>query len=254
MTQGRLRRVEPGNGRGWLYTTYVRVFGTTRPAMWFSRVVLWRLDPFVLRVTGGRFSLGLGIPTLLLETRGARTGVARRHAVIYFHDAADVIVVASKFGWPEHPAWFHNARANPGVLVNGAPYRAAVVEDPAELERLWGMADRVFPAYATYRERAAEVGRQIPILRLVAASGSASGSVGTPWVMPDDRENRDDHDEKVARRAELLPEEKRAGSDDPDAQAAAILEESDERTASRDASAGTHLEHRTSEDTTPSVE
>jgi len=37
-------------------------------------------------------------------------------------------------------------------------------------------------------------------------------------------------EERVERRAELLPEEQAAGSDDEKAQARAILEESDERT------------------------
>jgi hypothetical protein len=37
-------------------------------------------------------------------------------------------------------------------------------------------------------------------------------------------------DDRVETRAELLPEEEAAGSDDPRAQAEAILEESDERT------------------------
>jgi hypothetical protein len=58
-------------------------------------------------------------------------------------------------------------------------------------------------------------------------------------------------DERVSSRAELLPEEQVAGSDDPDVQAEAILAESEERLASRDASPGTHLEHRTSEEATP---
>jgi hypothetical protein len=44
-------------------------------------------------------------------------------------------------------------------------------------------------------------------------------------------------DERVETRAELLPEEEAAGSDDPQAQAAAILDESDQRTAN---SEGTH--------------
>jgi len=39
-----------------------------------------------------------------------------------------------------------------------------------------------------------------------------------------------DNDDRIESRAELLPEEQAAGSDDPEAQAAAILEESDERT------------------------
>jgi hypothetical protein len=33
--------------------------------------------------------------------------------------------------------------------------------------RLWELADRVFPVYASYREKAARVGRTIPILQLV---------------------------------------------------------------------------------------
>ena len=52
------------------------------------------------------------------------------------------------------------------------------------------------------------------------------------------------------RAADLLPEERSAGgSDDPRAQAAAILAESDEREADQEAAPGTILEHRTSEQT-----
>ena len=58
-------------------------------------------------------------------------------------------------------------------------------------------------------------------------------------------------DERVDRRAdELLPEEQAAGSDDPAAQAEAILQESDERQADRDAAPSTHLEERTSAEVT----
>ena len=58
-------------------------------------------------------------------------------------------------------------------------------------------------------------------------------------------------DERVASRSELLPEEKKAGSEDPEAQAEVILEDSEARTVDRDASPSTHLEHRKSEDATP---
>lgn len=57
-------------------------------------------------------------------------------------------------------------------------------------------------------------------------------------------------DDRVAHRAELLPEEQVVGSDDPEAQARAILAESDERTASRDAAPDSTVEHRRSEDVT----
>ena len=162
-----LRIVDPHVRRGAVFRAYARLFGTTRPAMWFARKVLWTLDPRLLHATGGRLSLAVGLPRALLDTRGARTGQVRRHAVIYFHDGERVTIVASKFGVPEHPAWFHNARANPDVVFGGEPYCAHVVQDESERARLWELADRVFPPFATYRERAASVGRAIPILQLV---------------------------------------------------------------------------------------
>jgi deazaflavin-dependent oxidoreductase (nitroreductase family) len=130
-------------------------------------VVVWRLDPIVLRLTGGRFGLGFPLPTALLETIGARSGLPRRNGVIYFHDGGDVILVPSKAGAPEHPAWFHNALAHPDdVRLGGLPFRAAVVDDEAEQARLWALADLVFPTYAQYRSMAATTGRTIPLLRL----------------------------------------------------------------------------------------
>lgn len=111
---------------------------------------------------------GIAIPTGLLETRGARTGRPRQNGVIYFHDGERVTIVASKAGAAEHPAWFHNARTNPDVRFGGRPFRAEVVDDEAARERLWRLADRVFPPFATYRASAARSGRTIPILQLVA--------------------------------------------------------------------------------------
>jgi hypothetical protein len=64
--------------------------------------------------------------------------------------------------------------------------------------------------------------------------------------MPQDPEDL----ERIQARAEaLLPEEEEAGSDDPIAQAAAILEESDEREFARDDPNAPGLEQRRSEDT-----
>ena len=162
----RLRYVDPHRRRGPVFRAYVRVTGTTRLAIWFSRKVLWKLDPVLLRLTGGRLSLAPAIPSGLLETIGARTGEVRRHAVIYFHDGDVITIVASKFGDPEHPAWFHNAVAHPEVVFAGQPYRARVVDDESELARLWPLAEAFFPPYAVYRRRAAGTGRTIPILQL----------------------------------------------------------------------------------------
>jgi deazaflavin-dependent oxidoreductase (nitroreductase family) len=162
----RLRHVDPLTPRGVLYRTYARLAGT-RLAGWISRRIAWRLDPHLLRLTRGRLGAGLVLPTALLETRGARSGRIRRNGVIYFHDGERVTIIASKLGLPEHPSWFHNARAHPDVLLGGHAFRAELVEDEASRARLWALADRVFPAYATYRVRAARAGREIPILQLL---------------------------------------------------------------------------------------
>jgi len=158
--------VDPNAPHGPIYGAYVRFLGT-RLAAWLSMKIVWKVDPHLMRLTGGRLGLGLILPTALLETRGARSGLPRRNGVIYFNDGERVTIVASKLGMPEDPAWFHNARANPDVVLGDQPFRAEVVEDEASRARLWALADRVFPPYAAYRERAARVGRTIPILQLV---------------------------------------------------------------------------------------
>ena len=160
-----LPRVDPHAPRGPIYRAYVRFLGTGLAA-WLSRRVVWKLDPHLMRLTRGRLGMGLMLPTALLQTRGARSGQPRRNGVFYFDDGEHVVIVASKLGAPEHPAWFHNVRANPDVLLGGVPFRARVVEQEAERARLWALADRVFPPYAVYRERAGRTGRTIPIVRL----------------------------------------------------------------------------------------
>mgnify|MGYP003784186633 CR=1 FL=1 len=99
-------------------------------------------------------------PILLLTTTGARTG--RRTTVplgFGVDDQGRVFVVGSKAGAPEHPAWFHNLRANPAVTVElrDRSYEArAVITAGAERDRLYRTVsdgasayeqntDRVFP-------------------------------------------------------------------------------------------------------------
>lgn len=112
--------------------------------------------------------MGLVLPTALLETEGAKSGARRCNAVIYFHDADKVTIVASKAGAPKHPAWFHNLKAHPDVIFGGIPMLATVVESEAEEQRIWKLADRVFAPYAIYRHEAAAANRTIPIVQLTA--------------------------------------------------------------------------------------
>lgn len=161
-----LRYVDPYEPRSRLYLAICR-FSASRLGMWLAEKIAWKLDPYLLKLTRGRLGSTGPVPSALLETRGARTGKRRRTATLYFHDGDRVTIVASKRGAPEHPAWYHNVRRHPDVRFAGLPFRAQVVEDEAEQQRLWNLADRVFPQFADYRTWASRTGRTIPIVQLV---------------------------------------------------------------------------------------
>lgn len=160
-----LPHVDPHRPRGRLYLA-VCWFSNTRLGIWLSQNVAWKLDPVLMKLTRGRVRSTGPLASALLETRGARTGKPRRNATLYFNDGSRVIIIASKRGLPEHPSWYHNLLAHPDVTFGGAPFRAAVVEEEGERQRLWGLADQVFPPFAEYRRSAAEAGRTIPIVEL----------------------------------------------------------------------------------------
>jgi deazaflavin-dependent oxidoreductase (nitroreductase family) len=162
----RLRYVDPYRRRSRLYLAVCR-FSTIRTGAWLSKNVAWKLDPHLLKLTRGRFSTTGPVRAALLETRGARTGQPRRNATLYFHDGGRVTISAPKRGWPKNPAWYYNLREHADVVYGGVPCRAEIVLDEAERQRLWDLADRVFPRYADYREQAGKSGRVIPIVQLV---------------------------------------------------------------------------------------
>src|SRR4051794_5113130 len=128
MSKRDLPYVDPQQRRGVIYRAYAPLVGT-RAMGWLSRRLVWKLDPFLLRLSRGRIGMGLLLPTALLETRGARTGRLRRNGVIYFHDGERVTIVASKLGLPHHPAWVHNLRVHPDVKLGGQQFRAAIIDD-----------------------------------------------------------------------------------------------------------------------------
>ena len=161
----RLRYVDPYRRRGRVYLTVARLSATEAGA-WLSVNVAWKVDPYLLKLTRGRLSTAMPLAAALLESRGARTGKQRRNATLYFHDGDRPTIVASLRGWAKHPAWFYNVREHPDVLYGGLPFRAEIVEDEVERQRLWALADRVYPQYADFREQAGKAGRVIPIVQL----------------------------------------------------------------------------------------
>src|SRR5690349_20440725 len=145
MSERGLPHVDPQKRRGVVYRAYAWLVGT-RPMGWVSKKFVWKLDPLLMRLSGGLIGMGLLLPTALLETRGARTARPRRNGVIYFDDGDRVTITASKLGMQQHPAWCHNLGADPEVKFGGQRFHAEVVKDESERTRLWQLADRVFPA------------------------------------------------------------------------------------------------------------
>jgi deazaflavin-dependent oxidoreductase (nitroreductase family) len=164
-----LRYVDPYKRRGRFYRAVCR-FSATKAGTWLAVNVAWKVDPYLLKLTRGRFCTARPVAAALLETQGARTGRTRRTATLYFHDGDRVTLVAALRGWPRNPAWYYNLRKHPDVVFGGLPFRAEIVEDEAERERLWGLADRVYPQYADFREEASRAGRVIPLVQLVPRS------------------------------------------------------------------------------------
>jgi deazaflavin-dependent oxidoreductase (nitroreductase family) len=107
-----------------------------------------------------------GVYTLVLATTGRRTGQPRRTCLIYGTSGEDFVVVASKGGDDQDPAWFKNLQADPsvGVQVGTRRFTArARVASPAERESLWAQMVRIFPLYDEYAQK---TDRVIPIVLL----------------------------------------------------------------------------------------
>ena len=98
----KLKYVDPNRRRGWFSRAYAAL-ANTRLGRFMSVHLVWKVDPYLMRATGGRLGMGLVMPTALLETRGAKSGALRRNVVIYFHDGDRVTIVASKLGFPQTP-------------------------------------------------------------------------------------------------------------------------------------------------------
>jgi F420H(2)-dependent quinone reductase len=132
------------------------------------------LHTWIYRATGGRIGhTAPGMPTiLLLDHVGARSGTKRTSPLLYFRDGENAVVVASKGGYPRHPAWFHNLIANPDTTVQIGRERRSVharVAKPEERERLWPVAVKMYGGYADYQARSK--GREIPLVILESAPG-----------------------------------------------------------------------------------
>lgn len=120
-------------------------------------------------VTRGRVGWIIGgMPVIELTTIGRRSGVARTTMLTSpLRDGDAYVVVASRGGDDQHPAWFLNLRDNPRVevVVSGGPRtpmlaRVATAEERA---RMWPIIAKKYSNYAGYQQRTQ---REIPLVLL----------------------------------------------------------------------------------------
>jgi deazaflavin-dependent oxidoreductase (nitroreductase family) len=148
----------------------VRVSAAWRPMSWFYAHTLHHADRLVYRVTGGRATFAswvAGLPIVMVTTTGAKSG--RRHTLplVALPEGDRLVLIASNYGKPRNPAWYHNLRANPRATVcfEGMT-RDMLARELAgeERERHYTRGIEIYPGWTTYRKRAAH--RRIPVLEL----------------------------------------------------------------------------------------
>ncbi|MDJ0786696.1 MAG: nitroreductase family deazaflavin-dependent oxidoreductase [Myxococcota bacterium] len=132
-----------------------------------EHIELYRTDPEKAHMWDSTPLGGPGLlPTLLLTTKGRKSGEPRALPLIYGPAGDGYVVIASKGGMPNHPLWYRNLEAHPECEVQvgakrlNATFRVAVGE---ERERLWNEMAELYPPYNDY-QKATE--REIPVVVL----------------------------------------------------------------------------------------
>jgi deazaflavin-dependent oxidoreductase (nitroreductase family) len=150
------------------YERALESFGRSATGNWYLRRIAPRIDPPMLRLTGGRVSSVYPTPVMLLTTTGAKSGQARTLPLLFVTDGDRLVLIASNYGKTSHPAWYRNLTANPTVEVlagkRSGTYTASEITDPGERDRAWELALDQYAGYGDYEERAGD--RTIPLVRL----------------------------------------------------------------------------------------
>ncbi len=128
----------------------------------------------IYEATDGRLGHRLvGVPCLLLRTKGRKTGKTRTVTLVYARDADRYLVVASNNGSDRPPAWLLNLQHDPAAEVQVGRQRQRAVAtvlapgDP-EYQRVWqAVNDNNHGRYRRYQENTS---RPIPVVALSPAA------------------------------------------------------------------------------------
>jgi deazaflavin-dependent oxidoreductase (nitroreductase family) len=142
--------------------TRTRLFRRTAP-VWMPP-----LEFVVRRVSGGRMQLsGLLVPSLVLHSTGAKSGLARDTELMYTADGRGrAIVAGTSFARARHPSWSYNLLAHPDAAITVRGRRMSVhatLLGDDERDDAWQRIEAQWPGYRAYER---DSGRKVRLFRL----------------------------------------------------------------------------------------
>ncbi|GAB3128055.1 nitroreductase family deazaflavin-dependent oxidoreductase [Glaciibacter psychrotolerans] len=140
----------------------------TRLFRWAAPRLLPLAERLVTRVTANQVQVsGLLVPSLVLHSEGARSGIVRDTELMYTPDGnGRAIVAGTSFGRGLHPAWSYNLLAHPdaSISVRGRHLNVrARLLTPAERDAAWRLIERQWPGYRAYERTS---GRTVRLFEL----------------------------------------------------------------------------------------
>ena len=133
----------------------------------FTHQMIWFVSAMhvaTYRLFGGMGPLNRN--TLILTTRGRKSGRAIDKPLLYYQEDGKAYLVASYGGSDTPPAWYLNLTANPEVeaQIGSArrKYRARTLS-AEEKRAVWPKLLAIYPSYADYQKKTT---REIPLVEL----------------------------------------------------------------------------------------
>jgi len=121
-----------------------------------------------------------GLPVVIVTMRGAKSGRIRKIPLMRVENEGRYAAVASKGGFPRHPVWYSNLKANPQVDLQDGPKRQSMMARELagdERAQWWQRAVAAYPAYAEYQEKTQRV---IPVFVLEPEHLAGSAKAPAP--------------------------------------------------------------------------
>lgn len=131
---------------------------------WFATTALPPLEKFLRRISRGRIQLtAFLVPSLVLHTRGAKSGEPRDAPLMYTPDGhGRALVAGTNWAGARHPAWTANLLAHPDaeITVRGRrlAVRATLIPD-AERDAAWAVMEAQWPDYREYERDSGRTAR-----------------------------------------------------------------------------------------------